>query len=102
MTDSDTAPSATVDGDLFAAVAAAVETADESEAAAIAVAIGAHIRDQEAAAAAAAASEDDGQPWAGRRWAFSGRVGRSQRRYVRVPDGAPDDAWATAGRADRL
>jgi len=100
MTDSDTAP--TVDADLLAAVAAQVETADESEAAAIAVAIGAHVRDQEAAAAAAAASEDDGRPWEGRRWAFSGRVARSQRRHVKVPDGAPDDAWATAGRADRL
>jgi hypothetical protein len=101
MIDSDTEATPVVDDDLLAAVAAQVDTADESEAAAIAVAIGAHIRDQEVAAAAAA-SDDDRPAWEGRRWAFSGRVARSQRRHVRVPDGAPDDAWTTAGRADRL
>ena len=98
MTDADTTP---VDDDLLAAVAAQVDTADESEAAAIAAAVGAHIRDQEVAAAAAD-SEDDRPAWEGRRWAFSGRVARSQRRHVRVPDDAPENPWATAGRADRL
>jgi len=101
MSETDTETAGAVDGEVLAAVAAQIETADESEAAAIAVAIGAHIRDQEAAAAAAAA-EDGGPTWEGRRWAFSGRVARSQRRHVRVPEGAPDDAWTTAGRADRL
>jgi len=91
-----------VDGDLLAAIAAEVEDADEAEAAAIAVAIGAHVRDRELAAAAAASEDDEGEDWDGRRWAFSGRVARSQNRHVRIPHGAPGDAWRVAGRADRL
>ena len=60
MSETDTETAGAVDGEVLAAVAAQIETADESEAAAIAVAIGAHIRDQEAAAAAAA--REDGGP----------------------------------------
>ena len=71
------------------------------EAAAVAVAIGAHLRDQELAAAAAAA-DDEPDGWAGRRWAFGGRLDRDRDAVVRVPDGAPTDPWTAAGRADRL
>jgi hypothetical protein len=93
----------TVDEALFAAVAEQLEDADVSEAAAIAVALGAHLRDREHAAAAAAESEaETGPNWDERRWAFSGRVGRSQRRWVSVPGDAPEDPWTVAGRTDRM
>ena len=76
------------------------DDANDAEAAAIAVAVAAHLRDREAAAAAA---EDDSAPsWDGNRWSFAGRVERLQGRSVRVPDGAPADPWAAAGRSDRL
>jgi hypothetical protein len=81
--------------------------ATDSEAAAIAAAVAAHVRDTDAAAAAVAAARataDDDDPWAGRRWAFAGRVaavrGRAPGR--RVPDGTPRDAWTAAGRSDRF
>jgi len=77
---------------------------DESEAAAIVAAIGAHVRDRELAAAAAVAAEDGDEErddWSARRWAFAGRLAALQGRSVRVPDGAPTDAWAASGRTDR-
>ena len=72
--------------------------ASREEAAAIAVAVGAHLRDQ--AAAAAAAEEEE--TWDGRKWAFSGRIEGTQERRIRVPDGAPTDAWTASGRTDRM
>lgn len=75
--------------------------ADETEAAAIAAAISAHIRDQEAAAAAAAVASEK-HDWAGKRWAFAGRVESLHRRTVRVREGTPTDAWSAAGRSERL
>jgi len=77
------------------------QDAGPEEAAALAAAIGAHIRSQEAAAAAAA-SGDEGEDWTGTRWGFAGRVWRLQHRTVRVPDSAPRDAWAAAGRTTRM
>lgn len=89
------------DAALLAAIAAEVENADTDEAAAIAVALGAHLSDRERAAAATAM--DDAAPdWEGRRWAYAGRLGRKHGRHVRVPESAPADPWAVAGRADRL
>ena len=74
--------------------------ASREEAAAIAAAVGAHLRDR--AAAAAAAAEEGKETWDGRKWAFSGRIEGTQERRVRVPDGAPTDAWAASGRTDRM
>ncbi|SFR56759.1 hypothetical protein SAMN04487947_2337 [Halogeometricum rufum] len=77
------------------------ETADEDEAAAIAAAVAAHLRDREAAAAAAAA-EGEMESWDGERWRFAGRLASVTGRAARVPDGAPRDGWAAAGRTDRF
>ena len=74
------------------------DDADEAEAAAIAAAVGTHLGDQERAAAAG--SEDE--TWDGKRWAFAGRVAALQSREVRVPNAAPLDGWAAAGRTDRF
>ncbi|MFB6131428.1 MAG: hypothetical protein ABEJ28_11490 [Salinigranum sp.] len=78
--------------------------ATPAEAAAIVAAVGAHLRDrQTAAAAVAAAAVRNGEPtWDGERWRFAGRIEGTRRRSVRVPRGAPTDAWAAAGRADRF
>jgi hypothetical protein len=76
------------------------DDADDAEAAAIAAAVGAHLTDQQAAAAAAAAETEP--TWEGKRWAFTGRMESIQGRSIRVPEGAPTDAWAAAGRADRF
>lgn len=76
------------------------EDADAEEAAALVAAIGAHVRSQEAAAAAAA--ERSEETWDGKRWSFAGRMRALQGRDVRVPTDAPVDAWAAAGRTDRL
>lgn len=79
------------------------ETADEDEAAAIAAAVAAHLRDRRTAAAAAAAAAEAGDDsWDGKRWSFAGRLDGVGRRAARVPDGAPRDGWAAAGRADRF
>jgi len=79
------------------------DDADGDEAAAIAAAVAAHLRDREAAAAAAAAAEADAEPTReGERWGFAGRVEALQDRTVRVPDRAPTDGWAAAGRTDRF
>jgi len=77
------------------------EDASEDEAAAIVAAVGAHVRDREAAAAAAAAASEE-ETWDGEKWSFAGRVEALQGRTVRVPDGAPTDAWSAAGRTDRF
>ncbi|MGB9987672.1 acc operon protein [Salarchaeum japonicum] len=77
------------------------DDASEDEAAAIAAAVSAHLRDREAAAAAAAAETDE-PSWDGERWGFAGRVANLQSREVRVPDGAPTDAWSAAGRTERF
>jgi len=72
--------------------------ASREEAAAIAVAVGAHLRDR----AAAAAAEEGTAGWAGRRWAYAGRIEATQDRRVRVPGNAPTDAWTASGRTDRF
>lgn len=72
--------------------------ADPSEAAAIAAAVGAHLRDTEAAAAAAS----DEETWDEKRWAFAGKVENLQGRRLRIPQGAPTNGWAAAGRTDRF
>ncbi|KTG08519.1 hypothetical protein AUR64_17730 [Haloprofundus marisrubri] len=74
--------------------------ADADEAAAIAAVVGAHLRDQQVAAAAAASESEE--TWNGERWRFAGRVAALQGRSVRVPEGAPTDAWTAAGRTDRF
>ncbi|MFB6155876.1 MAG: acc operon protein [Haloferacaceae archaeon] len=76
------------------------DDADPAEAAAIAAAVGAHLRDQEVAAAVAAESTEE--TWEGKRWTFAGRLDSLQSRRVRVPTGAPTDAWTASGRTDRF
>ena len=72
------------------------DDADDEEAAAIAAAVRAHVSDDDDKETAS----DRG--WKGRRWRFRGRVDALQRRHVRVPTEAPQDAWTAAGRTDRL
>jgi hypothetical protein len=98
----DTSPAATERAELLAAIEAALEGADDDEAAAVAAAIGAHVRDQELAAAAAAAETDEGPNWAEGKWAFGSKLARKRRRSVRVRTDAPKDPWTAAGRADRM
>jgi len=74
------------------------ENASDEEAAAIAAAVQSHL----SALAAAEAAEDDGETWDGKKWAFAGRVESLGGRTVRVPDGAPTDAWSAAGRRERF
>jgi len=85
------------------------EDASDEEAAAIAAAVQSHVSALAAAAAAQAAEDgddddDDGESadWTGRKWAFAGRVEGLGGRSVRVPDGAPADAWSAAGRRERF
>ncbi|SEW28980.1 hypothetical protein SAMN04487945_2788 [Halobacterium jilantaiense] len=75
------------------------EDATDEEAAAIAAAVQSHVS---ALAAAAEAAEDDEETWTDRKWAFAGRVEGLGGRSVRVPDGAPTDAWSAAGRRERF
>jgi len=74
------------------------EDASDEEAAAIAAAVQSHL----AALAAAEAAEDDEETWTDKRWTFAGRVESLGGRSVRVPDGAPTDAWSAAGRRERF
>ncbi|RLM57127.1 acc operon protein [Halobellus sp. Atlit-31R] len=92
-----------IDGDLAKRLRLP-EAADDEEAAAIVAAVAAHLGDEERAAAAAAAAASERRPtWNGERWTFAGRVEATNgRRVRRVPDGAPRDKWAAAGRADRF
>lgn len=76
------------------------DDADDVEAAAIAAAVAVHLHDRVVSAAAAAPGEEPS--WSGQRWTFAGRTERLCDRSVRVPDGAPTDPWAAAGRSDRL
>ena len=73
------------------------EAATEEEAAALAAAIGTYLANERAAA-----DETERRPWAGRRWAFAGRLDSLGLESDRVPDGAPDSGWAAVGRADRF
>jgi hypothetical protein len=104
--DNDTADNKAERG-LAAAVAASVQDADEAETAAIVAAVRTHLAEQAAAAQAAAdESETDGRDehadWDGRRWSYAGRIDALQSRSVRVPEDAPDDTWAAAGRTERF
>jgi hypothetical protein len=74
------------------------DDADADEAAAVVAAVHAHLRDGRAAVT----SEGSAETWDGERWRFAGRVDALQGRSVRVPDGAPTDGWAAAGRTDRF
>ncbi len=77
--------------------------ASDGEAAAIVVAVGAHLTDLDRAAAAAATEAGEADTgWDGRRWAFAGRTEAVSGRPSRPTDGTPTDAWAAAGRSDRL
>ncbi|WP_336359755.1 acc operon protein [Haladaptatus sp. ZSTT2] len=75
-----------------------IDDANADEAAAIAAAIGAHLHDR----GVAAASKGDDETWDGKRWTFAGRMETLQQRTVRVPSRAPTNAWAAAGRTDRM
>ncbi|MFB6072983.1 MAG: acc operon protein [Halobacterium sp.] len=75
------------------------EDASDEEAAAIAAAVSAHLARLEAEAAA---GEDGAETWDGEKWSFAGRVEALGVRGVRVPDGAPRDAWSAAGRRERF
>jgi hypothetical protein len=74
------------------------DDATEEEAAAIAAAIGAQLQ----AEALAATAEEESESWDDHRWQFAGKVSRLQNRDVRVPRGAPTDAWSAAGRTTRF
>ncbi|WP_232702465.1 acc operon protein [Halobacterium wangiae] len=74
------------------------DDASDEEAAAIAAAVSAHL----AALEAAAAEGDEAATWTGRKWSFAGRIEALDGGPVRVPDGAPTDAWSAAGRRDRF
>ena len=54
-----------------------------------------------AEARAAADDSDAGDPWAGRRFGFAGRLEKLTGEPARLPLGAPADPWAAAGRRDR-
>lgn len=73
------------------------DDADEDEAVAIAAVVNAHL-----AALEAAAEAEDSPGWNPQRWTFAGRVSALQRRDVRVPESAPEDAWTAAGRTTRM
>ncbi|MDH5019684.1 acc operon protein [Halobacterium rubrum] len=77
------------------------DDASDEEAAAIAAAVQSHVSAL-AAAAEAASEDDDTDDWTDRKWAFAGRVESLGGRSVRVPDGAPTDAWSAAGRRERF
>jgi hypothetical protein len=72
--------------------------ADEDEAAAIAAAISTHLSRLQRAAEEGETADS----WDGRRWAFAGRLHAVSGTARRVPETAPRDAWAAAGRRDRF
>ncbi|GEM_PF-247360 len=72
--------------------------ATSAEAAAIVAAVSAHLSDLERAAS----TDDTEGDWAGKRWAFAGRLNAQQGKSARVPLGAPTDPWSAASRADRF
>ncbi len=70
------------------------ESATADEAAAIVAAVDAHL---------SSTGDDEAEStWDGARFRFAGRIETLQDRRVRVPDGAPTDAWSAAGRTDRM
>ena len=73
-----------------------LDDADPDEAAAVAAAVHAHV------AGGGSPPAPPAETWNGDRWAFAGRIRALQDRSARVPDGAPTDAWAAAGRVDRF
>lgn len=72
------------------------DDATDAEAAAIA----AVLRQVTAEAAQSAAAEEPAETHDP--WRFAGRIDGLQSRRVRIPTGAPNDAWSAAGRADRF
>lgn len=71
--------------------------ADPDEAAAITAAV-----EQWLAAEARATGDPGGDdPWAGRRFAFAGRLAKLTGESARVPRGAPADPWSALGRLHR-
>ncbi|MFB6135019.1 MAG: acc operon protein [Halanaeroarchaeum sp.] len=72
------------------------DAADPDEAAAIAVAIGAHLTDRQRAT-----SEPPAETWQNRQWSFAGKRENTGGCPVRVPDGAPTNAWTAAGRLEK-
>jgi hypothetical protein len=78
------------------------DDASDEEAAAIAAAVQSHVSALAAAAEAASEDDDETDDWTDRKWAFAGRVESLGGRSVRVPDGAPADAWSAAGRRERF
>ena len=72
------------------------DRADEAEAAAITAVFGTLAAEAEAKKAQA-----DGDATRDK-WTFVGRVESLQSRRVRVPQNAPHDEWAAAGRTDRF
>ena len=72
------------------------DEADESEAAAITA-----VFRTLAAEAEAKEAQADGNTTRDR-WTFAGRIEALQRCRVRVPQDAPQDEWAAAGRTDRF
>jgi hypothetical protein len=73
------------------------DDADEDEAVAIAAVLNAHL-----AAQREGEEEEESRTWNPRRWGFAGRVSVLQRREIRVPEAAPEDAWTAAGRTTRM
>lgn len=49
----------------------------------------------------AAGAGDRVDSWAGRRFAFAGRLAKLTDEPARVPRGAPTNPWAAAGRLER-
>ena len=79
----------------------ALPNAESEEAAAIAAAIGTYLCVEDRRAPRNDADESDrGWKRAGQRWAFAGRIEDLTGRRVRVPEDAPTDPWAAAGRTD--
>ena len=73
-----------------------LDDAEPDEAAAVAAALHAHVAGGSVPPAPPEAT------WDGERWTFAGRLRALRGRSARVPDGAPTDAWAAAGRSDRF
>jgi hypothetical protein len=71
------------------------DDADPNEAAAIAAALSAYLQESSADDEDA----DESVSWSGRRWAYAGRLKSTAGRERRVPNDAPANPWAAAGRA---
>jgi hypothetical protein len=73
-----------------------LDDADPAEAAAVVAAVHVHVAGGDHPPA------PPEETWDGRRWAFAGRLQALTGRSARVPDGAPTNAWAAAGRVDQV